>query len=404
MERLSMTRKFQVAVIVLVVAFCFGQLALAADVPHHWGVKVIKHHPGRNGEARPDTGAAPAAGLYAVGQAFVVTPLQQPGNSGTAAAELWPCAGGAGTAQPDCAFIGSTGTADSASLVGSWVLGSPQYVWYLASDTTDAPDQPFGCAATTSADVGAYCGQTNTWYEDWTGDNTDNLTYLITATQSTTNYLVDSGTVDFGPNVYGGSTPADIDVVIYGDQNFGTEGATGANNGNCSADFNYPMPASQVGVISSITESGTTVTVNFAAGSLGDRVTGDVVLITGAGAAAYEGAVVQLTSATGSPNTKVTFTAPAGLGNVTPAANTAWVIDYEDGSGVYYPKVIQAGKTCKDPVAGAAKLAATTAVSTPKLTKSTSATTCAPAGGAPCYTETFTVKHTLAQSWNLFFR
>jgi hypothetical protein len=410
-----MTRTFQIAVIVLVVAFCFGQLALAADVPHHWGVRLIKHHGPKGNAIRPDVGAAPAANLYNVTSAFVATPTGLSGNLADGY-DLWPCAGGAatpGTAVQDenCFYIGSTGTADPASFGGSWVLGSPSYVWYLAADTTDAPFQPFGCAATSSADATNYCGQTNTWYEDWTNDSADNLTYLIEATgTATTDIIADSGTVDFGPNSYAGSSPADIDVVIYGDQNFGTDGASGANNGNCTADYNYPIPAAQIGVVSStlgITEAGATVTVNISAtNNATDYAVGDYVLITGAGAGAYEGAVVPITSVTGSPNTKFTFTAPTGIGNVIPAANTAWAVLYEDTSdNVYYPKIIQAGKTCVNPTPGAAKLSATTEVGTPKLTRSTSASVCG-AGGVsePCYTETFTKKWSVAQSFSIFFR
>ena len=52
--------------------------------------------------------------------------------------------------------------------------------------------------------------------------------------------IADSGTIDFGTNPYGGLTPPG-DIVIYGDQNFGTEGETGENNGNCDPSFAYPL-------------------------------------------------------------------------------------------------------------------------------------------------------------------
>ena len=113
---------------------------------------------------------------------------------------------------------------------GGAAIGIPQYVWSFSA-----------CDGTSNLNP---CGQTETWYEDDSGDTTDDLIYAITATQvqsGKTVYVADSGVVDFaGPNPFGGASPP-ADVVIYGDQNFGTGGATGKNNGNCSANFNYPV-------------------------------------------------------------------------------------------------------------------------------------------------------------------
>lgn len=85
------------------------------------------------------------------------------------------------------------------------------------------------------------CDQTETFYEDDTGDSTDDLLYSVVVEQGTS-VIADSGTIDFGPNPCGGSPAV---VVFTGDANFGTLGVTGKNNGNCDADFNYPTPQIQ---------------------------------------------------------------------------------------------------------------------------------------------------------------
>jgi hypothetical protein len=231
--------KFLPLVVVLAVAAMFicGQPAQAAENPHHWHVKVLPHHAEQG--ARGELGGAPTPGLYGVGQAFVNTPAGYADNSD--GSELWPCFGSGGTgtaANPDCPSLGDPSVAFPE---GAAALGTPAYTWYLASNTADS-FQPFGCDASTTADAANFCGQTNTWYEDWSNDSTDELLYIIEATQDG-KVIADSGTVDFGPNTFAGLLPA-ADVVIYGDQNFGTDGvATGPNNGNCDAAFGYPLSA-----------------------------------------------------------------------------------------------------------------------------------------------------------------
>jgi hypothetical protein len=231
--------RFQLFCLLAIVAlFVCGQQGFAAEVPHHWHIKIVPHKDGGGGGVISDSqGAAPPAGLYSAGAAFTNTPNYLGANSdGT---DLWPCFGTGGTgtaANADCPTLGDPSQAFPS---GGVAVGSPQYVWYLALPTTaEASLQPYGCDASTTADATNYCGQTETWYEDWSGDTTDDLTYLLEATQDGA-VIADSGTVDFGPNPYG--TGAGFDVIIYGDQNFGTDGvATGPNNGNCEADYNYP--------------------------------------------------------------------------------------------------------------------------------------------------------------------
>jgi hypothetical protein len=234
--------------------FLCGQQAFAAN--HHWVVKNVPH------SANPD-GVGPApAGFFAAGAALVNTPLNQPGDPFTgpwpgtnyptgAPNDFWPCFGGDGTGQPDCAYIGSTGTSDGASVVGSAVLGTPSYTWYLDANTTTS--QPYGCNATTAGDEFKFCAQLDNWYEDDSGDTTDDLVWEATVTQkqgSSTVYLYDSGEQDYGPNPYGGLLAADgvaPVIIFYEDLNFGLLGGSGAptanNNGPCWGDYQYPIPA-----------------------------------------------------------------------------------------------------------------------------------------------------------------
>ncbi|MGA9642853.1 MAG: hypothetical protein WBQ72_15765 [Terriglobales bacterium] len=207
-----MTKLRFCAVFVLIIAFCaFGQLALAQN--HHYQIKVIPR-------ANSNHAAGPSgitAGLYGLTAAFTATPVPYGFNSD--GSDLWPCPGGGLT---DCPTIGDPTITFPA---GGWALGNPSYQWSLS-----------GCDGTTNGNVP--CGQTETFYEDQSGDSTDDLTYLIEVTQGS-KVIADSGIVDFGTNPYGGLSPA-ADVIIYGDQNFGTLGQTGKNNGNCEANYNYP--------------------------------------------------------------------------------------------------------------------------------------------------------------------
>ena len=211
-----------VASLVIVAFFVCGQQALAAENQHHWQIKVVPRvHSGVDIRSN----SVPAA-LYAGEMAFVATAYPTVNSDGS---DLWPCFGNTSTPNTDCPTIGNPSITFP---TGGVVLGAPSYTWSL-----DA------CNATsTSTPV---CGQTNSWYEDDTNDSTDDLTYEIEVTQGS-KIIADSGLVDFGPNVYGGLSPA-ANVIIYGDQNFGTMGETGKNNGNCDADYNYPTTSDPAG-------------------------------------------------------------------------------------------------------------------------------------------------------------
>jgi len=248
-----MKKILQCLVVALVFALCFGQLSFAAT--RHFHVAVIPGH---------HSDAGPAAGLYGVAAFFGEEPLNQNVNSagvengpgatnydpwdfvfpGTAGAtpDVWPCFGGGsfGTADsnPDCQYIGSSSSAAAVSLPAETVVGAPAYTWYLTASTANS--QPFGCDATTTGDVNHFCAQAINYYEDDSGDSTDDLLWSIVVTQGT-NIIYDSGIQDYGTNPYGGLSPA-ATIVFYEDLNFGLQGGTGAlsNDGPCFQSYNYP--------------------------------------------------------------------------------------------------------------------------------------------------------------------
>lgn len=143
--------------------------------------------------AKADPQTAPA--LFQLSQGFGVLPPVD--GSGF---DEWPCFGG----MTDCSTIAAGGV----------VIGTPSYTWSLAN-----------CDASQSNS--AACGQIFWFYEDDTGDSTDHLIVSITGKQGT-NYVLDTGNYDFGPNPY-----ADQVTVIAGDLAFGTLGQTGKGNGLC---------------------------------------------------------------------------------------------------------------------------------------------------------------------------
>jgi len=239
------SRVFQLLAVFMILAVCVsGAFAEQhKSAPYHIAI-VQNHHQGQQVPSPLLT-----ANLYGTAATFVGSPYADAAAAGynplnATGADLWPCFGSAtdtaGTnANPYCAsfaddyYVSTSGSPTTNVYIpgGAAVLGTPSYTWSLTA-----------CDASTTADTFNFCGQTNTWYEDDTGDSADELTYSITAQQGTT-YVSDSGTVVFGPNGFGGASPA-ANVVIYGDANFGTDGvATGPNNGNCSADFGYPLTA-----------------------------------------------------------------------------------------------------------------------------------------------------------------
>jgi hypothetical protein len=229
MENTSMTklRIFQCAILVVIVAFCaFGQMALA-QTSHHGGFKVISRGP-VNG-ALPDS-SGPTANIYGQTAVFATTPwvsYTSPTNSD--GSTLWPCFGGETAANPDCPTIGDP----SQPFVGAEngvVTGIPEYLWSLSA-----------CDATSTSSP--YCGETENFYEDTTGDTSDDLIWTATITQGSS-YVYDSGVQDYGPCAFGGgpgcpdgSPTYPLTVIFYQWLNMGTMGITqGPNNGNCDAN------------------------------------------------------------------------------------------------------------------------------------------------------------------------
>lgn len=275
-------KKLPLVVLTLAIVglFAFGQQAFAAD-SHRPNVKIRLAHRGNGLEdengVRSET--APAAALYNVVQSFDVTSDYT----------IWPCFGGA------------AGCSDTDG--GSVEVGVPEYAWLLVANTVTNPDQPFGCNSTTTASAADNCGETETWYEDFTSSTSDDLLGLWEVVQGTS-VIYDSGTVDFGPDALGQAlTDYPLTVVFTNAQNFGTQGVSaGPNNGNCDPSFNYPS------------------TINGYPGEFG----------------------------------------------------------------------IAAKKTCVNAVSGLATIETTISLESAAWIKSTSAVTCAPAGGPPCYTVKYT--------------
>jgi hypothetical protein len=231
---MAKSRWFQVIALFAIVAFCAcSQMAFAR--PH--AVVVPTAH----SQVQPDTASYPAPGLYAVTQAFTVTPYNSglPGNGwiNNANAELWPCFGDGG-GNGDCPTIGNPPIA-----FYGLAVGAPFFTWSLAAcdGTTNGTDYPYtwdqGATWNAYAINGHYvpCGQIMTSYQDYASDNTDDLLINFVVTQGG-NFIADSGTQDWGPNPYGGGEL----IVNYQDFNFGALGDIGANNGNCVPNYNYP--------------------------------------------------------------------------------------------------------------------------------------------------------------------
>ncbi len=218
--------RFFLVCLVAMFAFLACTQPAAAQSAKRIHVKAVpaKHSDASRGVV---SDAALAPDLYALEAAF--TASSYPTVNTSDGTELWPCFGGSS----DCPVIGDPQIAFPDTGV---VVGGPAYVWSL-------PD----CDGTTNgSSVGGVptyvpCGQVETWYEDDSNDSTDELLYTVEVEQGTS-VIYDSGTLDFGPNVFGGAVPP-YDIVFSGDTNFGTLGQTGKNNGNCEADFNYPLAA-----------------------------------------------------------------------------------------------------------------------------------------------------------------
>ena len=223
---MSKCRWFQVVALLAIVSFCVcSQMAFARA----HAVVVPRAH--------SDVASyPPTPGLYAVNQAFAGSPYPN-WITNTDGVELWPCFGDNG-GNLDCPTIGNLPDPFSGIAVGV-----PSYTWSLADcdGTTNGTQNPYVQGETWNPlAINTYyipCGQINTFYQDYTGDTTDDILWTAVVTQGAS-VIADTGIQDWGPNGFG-ANPGQL-IVFYQDFNFGALGVSGANNGNCVGDYNYP--------------------------------------------------------------------------------------------------------------------------------------------------------------------
>jgi hypothetical protein len=220
-------RWFHVTVLFAIVAFCAcSQMAFAR--PHAAVVPQSQAQPA----------LYPAPGLYPVTQAFAGSPYPNWTNN-TNGVDLWPCFGGGG-GNGDCPTIGNPAIG-----FDGVAIGNPYFTWSLAAcdGTTNGTQNPYswdqGATWNAYAINGFYvpCGQINNFYQDYTGDTSDEILWRAQVTQGE-NVIADTGAQDWGPNQFA-AINGEL-VVFYQDFNFGTLGDSGPNNGNCVPDYNYP--------------------------------------------------------------------------------------------------------------------------------------------------------------------
>ncbi len=192
---MTKSRMFQsLAFLTVVVFFVCGQPALAQ---HHFKAQLV---PGHQVSAKAQV-LAKYDELFQLASGFGALPPVDGGGY-----DEWPCFPNMNANGADCSQISPGGV----------VIGDPAYTWSYAA-----------CDA--NSDTSTNCGQIFWFYEDDTGDNTDDLIVSIVVKQGT-NYILDTGNYNFGPNPF----PAGSVIVISDDVAFGTLGQTGANNGYCN--------------------------------------------------------------------------------------------------------------------------------------------------------------------------
>jgi hypothetical protein len=222
--------------------FFFGQEIVAQEKYHpHVSVMAVSRESAENRVVRGEV--APPPDLYALQAALTQTyPTIGANADGT---DIWPCTGNSSSTgpNPDCPTIGDPSITFPSNATA---IGNPAFVWQLKN--TAGFGNGYGCDALINGTghLGSPylpCAQAETWYEDDSNDSTDDLLYVMVITQGD-RIIYDSGTVDIGVNTNGGQTPP-VDQIIYNPINFGYgpgDGpGTGPNNGDCVADYNYPL-------------------------------------------------------------------------------------------------------------------------------------------------------------------
>jgi len=221
------SRLFQLIMCLAVVAFIVcGQQALAQTV-HHLQARAVSQN-GAHAQAKTEKKV-----LEQLMSGFgFLPPVDGSGN------DEWPCfPNGGNPNDADCASIAAGGV----------VLGAPAYSQSLANCDANASTSP-------------NCGQIFWFYEDDTGNNTDNLVVSIVVKQGK-NFILDTGPFNFGANPF----PAGSVIVISDDVAFGTLGQTGPGNGFCAGSTESCInPVKGVAAVTITTTVGTsTITSKF---------------------------------------------------------------------------------------------------------------------------------------------
>jgi len=237
----------KIAFIALATAFIGGQQVQAQE----------KHHRTFLSTGAPDSKTSQASANHASDRTTTLAPNLYPIQASftedypviganSDGSNLWPCLqhyhGGDGS-NVDCPTLGNPSL--PFPKIGI-VQGKPAYSFRLQN--TAGLGNGFGCDALTNGTSGPGgaqylpCGLVATWFEDATGDSTDDLIYRIVIRQGET-VVYDSGTANFGPA--GPTVTYPVDVVLSSDTNLGfwPGNSVGPNNGNCSPNFAYPLAA-----------------------------------------------------------------------------------------------------------------------------------------------------------------
>jgi hypothetical protein len=209
----------------LVAFFVCGQPAFAQNV-HHLQARVVNPG-GAHAQAKTEKKA-----LEELSSGFGVLPPVDGGGN-----DEWPCFPNQNANGADCSTIATGGV----------VIGQPAYSQSLSA-----------CDA--NSDSATNCGQVFWFYEDDTGDTTDDLVVSIVVKQGK-NYVLDTGPFNFGPNPF----PAGSVIVISDDAAFGTLGETGPGNGYCAGSTETcANPVKGVASVTVTTTVGTsTITSKF---------------------------------------------------------------------------------------------------------------------------------------------
>jgi hypothetical protein len=190
------SRCFQVLVLAAILACIVCVQQALAESPHHLQIRAVNAD-----GAHPLKGAKEKKVLEQLSSGFGVLPPVDGGGN-----DEWPCFPNQNANGADCSSIATGGV----------VIGTPAFTQSFSACDADS-------------DSSTNCGQIFSFYEDDTGDNNDDLVVSIVVKQGK-NYIMDTGSVDLGPNPF---SPGTV-IVISDDTAFGTLGQTGPGNGYCA--------------------------------------------------------------------------------------------------------------------------------------------------------------------------